>query len=783
MSPEARTPVPLRTLHGIELAAVGTWHASTGVTTFTQEDFVNAVAALECPGVRNPVIKLGHQEEDSTSGVRWDGEPAVGWIANMRFDGAKLIGDLTGLPAWLADADENGLSVMAAAYPDRSMEIWRPFVCQIGHTHPSVVTALSLLGVAAPGIGVLKSMQDVYAMWTTDPGAEAAASAPAHLSVVVKAAAAEERRALTDIEKRSGVDLDALDSQWQEALDSLLDIWPDIAEAQRDELAAQVADAVDNAPDTLADITADSEDATAALLAAMVAVAALAAAGQVAEAEKQGVTVAAPVIGEDLVRDTAEAVAAGMATATASTAGRTAAQWLGSGDGAQIAAMTKEHLAGLTDAFLVAQLGGALSSAQAAGRFSVIQGYDGPADYYASEALDTRSCAPCRSIDGKRFDSLDEALSSYGSGKYVGCLGGARCRGHLITIFGSDRASAGAVSTTVRMTLGGPMGATGGVVKASVSVEDISRKYYESAGYSMWITEMQVDPLQLIAADDSTGKHYRIPVELSGDDFVFGDPQEVAVSYVDVKVAASAPVKWGSRKVALLAAGKNEDGTDRVAPDVSPAGAAIRKAAEKPAAAAAVLETEVPTADLEETPDADPATGPTTTQKEASMDAAKMAEALGLSPGASKQEIADALAAQMSELTATPKGDPAPVTSDPAATLTAISPDAGGAMLIDPENYKTLVNMAAQGQHAYEQMQRNERDAVLGAAVKDGRFPVSRLAAYSEMWDKNPTATKAYIELMPKQSVPTQLSGFLGAAVSQNETDQAYEAMYGKAAS
>jgi hypothetical protein len=56
MTVDIRQPIALRTLHGIELAAVGTWNASTGTTTFTDEDFTNAIAALQCPGVRNPVI-------------------------------------------------------------------------------------------------------------------------------------------------------------------------------------------------------------------------------------------------------------------------------------------------------------------------------------------------------------------------------------------------------------------------------------------------------------------------------------------------------------------------------------------------------------------------------------------------------------------------------------------------------------------------------------------------------------------------------------------------------
>jgi hypothetical protein len=48
------------------------------------------------------------------------------------------------------------------------------------------------------------------------------------------------------------------------------------------------------------------------------------------------------------------------------------------------------------------------------------------------------------------------------------------------------------------------------------------------------------------------------------------------------------------------------------------------------------------------------------------------------------------------------------------------------------------------------------------------------------MWDKNPEATEQYIGLMPKNTVPVMASGFLGTEVSQNETDVAYEAMYGK---
>lgn len=158
---DIRQAVVLKTLPGVELMAAGTWKISTGETTFTTEDLAAAVAAVDCPGVRNPVLKLGHAEDDSTGGIRWDGEPAVGWVENMHLtdNGAKIIGDYRGVPAWLAEA-------MPSAYPDRSVETCRPFLCQIGHLHPFVITALALLGVNPPGIGVLKSLQDVQALYT-----------------------------------------------------------------------------------------------------------------------------------------------------------------------------------------------------------------------------------------------------------------------------------------------------------------------------------------------------------------------------------------------------------------------------------------------------------------------------------------------------------------------------------------------------------------------------------------------------------------------------------------
>lgn len=179
------TAPPLARVDGVELIHTGTWSISTGVWTVSPADLVAAVAALECPAVRRPVLKLGHVDE------RFDGQPAIGWVDGLRVaaSGNVLVGDYVGMPGWLG-------SVIASAYPDRSIEGTYSFRCQIGHTHPFVLTAVALLGVTAPGIGTLSSLQDVGALYGV-----AAASAPGELAVAVRAtvhaAAAETPTAVT----------------------------------------------------------------------------------------------------------------------------------------------------------------------------------------------------------------------------------------------------------------------------------------------------------------------------------------------------------------------------------------------------------------------------------------------------------------------------------------------------------------------------------------------------------------------------------------------------------
>lgn len=149
----------LATVAGVELGSVGYWDISNATGWHpTADDFAAAIAALDCPAVRRPVLKFGHTGEGG------EGDPSIGLVDNLRLtdDGQTLVGDFVGIPAWLAEADSEGRSVIASSYPDRSGEWQHDYVCQLGHTHPFVLHAMALLGVVRPGIGTLESLYDLF---------------------------------------------------------------------------------------------------------------------------------------------------------------------------------------------------------------------------------------------------------------------------------------------------------------------------------------------------------------------------------------------------------------------------------------------------------------------------------------------------------------------------------------------------------------------------------------------------------------------------------------------
>jgi hypothetical protein len=64
-----------------------------------------------------------------------------------------------------------------------------------------------------------------------------------------------------------------------------------------------------------------------------------------------------------------------------------------------------------------------------------------PNQIHSSELLDRQTCGPCATVDGRTYDSMASALEDYpAAGGYIGCQGGARCRGTLVFVWPTESA-------------------------------------------------------------------------------------------------------------------------------------------------------------------------------------------------------------------------------------------------------------------------------------------------------------------------------------------------------
>lgn len=273
------------------------------------------------------------------------------------------------------------------------------------------------------------------------------------LAEPLTAAAGPLRRQPTELEIRSRVDFAQMDKAWHDAVDATVEAWADIQTAQREQITAAVQAAAEaDDLDRLNTLTVDSSDGARLLIARMIAYAREAGEQQQAEAEAQGVNVpewslddealtAAAI--RDRLRQIGRTAARVLGVGLVQSAVRQAMRVWGSGSASQVAAQVDEHLASLSGAAVEEQVGAAMTAAQNEGRMAVLA-VAPPAEYVASEALDKNSCKPCRDIDGTRYTTLPDARHAYPTGGYTGCLGGARCRGTLVTVWPQEDEQAAA---------------------------------------------------------------------------------------------------------------------------------------------------------------------------------------------------------------------------------------------------------------------------------------------------------------------------------------------------
>lgn len=97
-----------------------------------------------------------------------------------------------------------------------------------------------------------------------------------------------------------------------------------------------------------------------------------------------------------------------------------------------VAQAVRTHLEGLSDVYVTDELGGALMMAQNEGRFSVFdQALEAGGTLEATEISDPAICVNCEGVNGKIYESVEDAHLDYPNGGFRACLGGVRCRGRL----------------------------------------------------------------------------------------------------------------------------------------------------------------------------------------------------------------------------------------------------------------------------------------------------------------------------------------------------------------
>jgi hypothetical protein len=119
----------------------------------------------------------------------------------------------------------------------------------------------------------------------------------------------------------------------------------------------------------------------------------------------------------------------------------------------------------------------------------------------------------------------------------VGVLGAV---GDVAVLYGVQAAVSTGPAWTLKGASMGHSAIGSGVAAAGVTTEDVRRAYYAQPGVNLtyWITEMQLDPPQLIVCDEATDNVYRVPVTIaSGGAVTFGDAVQVKVEYADVAAA------------------------------------------------------------------------------------------------------------------------------------------------------------------------------------------------------------------------------------------------------
>jgi 2'-5' RNA ligase len=267
----------------------------------------------------------------------------------------------------------------------------------------------------------------------------------------VTASAGPLRRDPTERELAARTDFAGAHHQWEAATARAVSALASVTAAWRLELRQQITQRLAaEDPESLPDLTLPTGAASGVLLSLMEEYAVQAGRACQREAETQGVrvpewhipsgedAVTAGLGGRKLLRSVADFTSDLIAGSMLQAAKRRLSGMLRS-------RARPEAVAGEIDQDLAddepgmrGAVGSAMTAAQNAGRLAVFEAAPEASLYVASEIMDRRTCGPCRQVDGREFDNLEDAVDYYPVMGFRDCSGAAHgnaCRGMLIALW------------------------------------------------------------------------------------------------------------------------------------------------------------------------------------------------------------------------------------------------------------------------------------------------------------------------------------------------------------
>jgi hypothetical protein len=140
-------------LEGVELFAPGHWNGKDW-----SESVVDAIveSSRKLAGMEPP-FKLSHDPKQEMAG-----QPAIGWLHNVRKVGKKLISDIKDVPEVIFNLIDR------KAYKKISAEIWQNFTDETKNKHPFVLSGAALLGADVPALYSITDVAKLFGL-SADP--------------------------------------------------------------------------------------------------------------------------------------------------------------------------------------------------------------------------------------------------------------------------------------------------------------------------------------------------------------------------------------------------------------------------------------------------------------------------------------------------------------------------------------------------------------------------------------------------------------------------------------